>query len=44
MLVVSTGKERTKQEMSELFAQSGWELVDVKTGAGPLALFEGVKV
>ena len=44
MMVASTGRERSREEMAGLFEKGGWELVDVKCGpVGPLALFEGVK-
>jgi hypothetical protein len=44
MLVVSTGQERTKEEMEDVFDRGGWKLVNVSVGAHPmLALFEGVK-
>ncbi len=43
MLVVATGRERTRQEFSELLASSGFELKAVYPTKSPISLIEALK-
>jgi hypothetical protein len=44
MMLFSSGKERTEEEFSALFAASGWRLNMIIPTASPLSIIEGVPV
>ncbi len=44
MLVIASGKERTKAEYADLFAGAGWRMSNVVPTKGPVSVVEGEAV